>query len=231
MKELWSQVKTTETSYDQEIEAGRDQMVEEDNEELTSPHERVKNTSACGAVLTENQLETSRRTCVHPGLWQKESHGVKQEGRRSDQHETCAPQTGHGRGGRRHKLGDPLRSEWFQLRSKRSSLGVWQARKPSTTWKIAYWLKMFPSDRPKKGLVLKIYRQLIQFVDYKKCIMWDLRVKFYLGQNEDWNLGDSTSDSCEKLLQRGRGKGQYICDFWWREKTRNQAHIFPEVFY
>ena len=61
-------MKTTETSYDQEIEAGRDQMVEEDNEELTSPHERVKNTSACGAVLTENQLETSGRTCVHPGL-------------------------------------------------------------------------------------------------------------------------------------------------------------------
>ena len=33
-----------------------------------------------------------------------------------------------------------------------------------------------------------------------------LRVKFYLGQNEDYNLGGSTSDRSEILLQRGRTK-------------------------
>ena len=32
---------------------------------------------------------------------------------------------------------------------------------------------------------------------------------FYLGQNEDCRLGDSTSDSSENLLQRGSGR---ICD-------------------
>ena len=40
----------------------------------------------------------------------------------------------------------------------------------------------------------------------KKSIMWELRVKFYLGQYEDCSLGDSTSDGSEKLLQRRRGK-------------------------
>ena len=39
-------------------------------------------------------------------------------------------------------------------------------------------------------------------------------VKFYWGKNEDYSLGDSTSDSSEKLLQRGRGKvNVYVCDF------------------
>ena len=34
--------------------------------------------------------------------------------------------------------------------------------------------------------------------------MYNLRVvKFYLGQNEDYSLGDSPLDSSERLLQRG----------------------------
>ena len=32
-------------------------------------------------------------------------------------------------------------------------------------------------------------------------------------QNEDYSSGDSISDSSEKMLQRGRGEGQYICNF------------------
>ena len=31
------------------------------------------------------------------------------------------------------------------------------------------------------------------------------QIKFYLGQNEDCSLGDSTSDSSERLLWRGSG--------------------------
>ena len=31
--------------------------------------------------------------------------------------------------------------------------------------------------------------------------------------NEDHSARDSTPGSFEKLLQRGRGEGQYICDF------------------
>ena len=47
----------------------------------------------------------------------------------------------------------------------------------------------------------------------KRCVTWELWVKFYLGQYEDSSLQESTSDSSEKQLQRGRGKGQHICDF------------------
>ena len=41
--------------------------------------------------------------------------------------------------------------------------------------------------------------------------MWELRVKFYLGQNEDGNPGDSVSYSSEKLLWGGEaGEPGYI---------------------
>ena len=39
----------------------------------------------------------------------------------------------------------------------------------------------------------------------KRCTMWDLWIKFYLGQNEYGSQGDSTSDSSERLLQRSCG--------------------------
>ena len=64
-------------------------------------------------------------------------------------------------------------------------------------------------------------------VDLKKCTMWKLLVNFYLGQDEDYTVGDST---LEKLLQRGRGEGKYICDFGKEGSTCNQACIFPEGF-
>ena len=38
-------------------------------------------------------------------------------------------------------------------------------------------------------------------------------VMFYLGRNEDYSLGDTILDRSEKLLQRDREEGQYICDF------------------
>ena len=43
-------------------------------------------------------------------------------------------------------------------------------------------------------------------VNLKKCLMWELGVSFIRGQNEDCSLGDSTSDSSEKLFQRQRDK-------------------------
>ena len=42
----------------------------------------------------------------------------------------------------------------------------------------------------------------IMSIDLKKCTTRELRVKFYLGQNEACSPGDSTSDSSERLLQR-----------------------------
>ena len=55
-------------------------------------------------------------------------------------------------------------------------------------------------------------------------------VSFYLGQNEDYSPGDSTSDSSEKLLQRGRGEGQYICDFGEGGAHAMEHIFFAEVF-
>ena len=64
--------------------------------------------------------------------------------------------------------------------------------------------------------------------------MWELQVKFYLGQNEDHSPGDSISDSSEKLLQRGNWEGPYICDFGEGGRgTCNWAHFilfFSECF-
>ena len=39
----------------------------------------------------------------------------------------------------------------------------------------------------------------------KWCTTWELQVKFYWGQNKNCSLGDSTSDSLERLLQRDSG--------------------------
>ena len=52
-----------------------------------------------------------------------------------------------------------------------------------------------------------------------------------LGQNEDCRPGARTSDSSEKLFQRGRGGKVSMHVIWGRGNTCNQAHIFPEDFY
>ena len=39
--------------------------------------------------------------------------------------------------------------------------------------------------------------------------MYNLKGAFYLGQNEDCGLGDSTSDSSEKLLQSGEAAREF----------------------
>ena len=45
-------------------------MVEQEdtNLELTCPQESIKNTSTCGVMLTEDDLETCRRTPVYARL-------------------------------------------------------------------------------------------------------------------------------------------------------------------
>ena len=53
-----------------------------------------------------------------------------------------------------------------------------------------------------------------------------LQVTFYLGQNEDYNPGDSSSDSSEKLLQRDSGEDGYKLDFAEGGNICNQAHMF-----
>ena len=56
--------------------------------------------------------------------------------------------------------------------------------------------------------------------------MSELQVKFYLGQNEDCSLRDSTSDSS---LQREVGEGQYI-RFWWRRRSMQSSAYFTKGF-
>ena len=65
----------------------------------------------------------------------------------------------------------------------------------------------------------------------KKSTTWELQVKFYWGQNEDYSLGDSTSDTTEKLLQRDRGKGQYIWDLGEGKvhAVKHILHIFLQM--
>ena len=55
--------------------------------------------------------------------------------------------------------------------------------------------------------------------------MYNLKGAFYLGQNEDCGLGDSTSDSSEKLLHRGRGEGQDVCDFGAGEYMQSSTYF------
>ena len=50
-------------------------------------------------------------------------------------------------------------------------------------------------------------------------------VKFYLGQYEVYSLGNSISDSSKKLLQRGKGEGQYLCDF-----GEGEIHAIKHIF-
>ena len=63
----------------------------------------------------------------------------------------------------------------------------------------------------------------------KRSTPWELWVKFYWGQNEDCNLGDSTSESSDKLFQRDGVGGQYMW-FWWRGSSCNQALILKKGF-
>ena len=47
---------------------------------------------------------------------------------------------------------------------------------------------------------------------YKKASRESCKLTFIWGKNEDYNLGDSTSGSSNKLLWRGSREGQHICD-------------------
>ena len=64
----------------------------------------------------------------------------------------------------------------------------------------------------------------------KRCTIWELRVEFYLGQNEDCSLGDSTSDSSEKLLQRGRGKDSILVALVKGGYRQSSMYFFCRTF-
>ena len=53
-------------------------------------------------------------------------------------------------------------------------------------------------------------RNIKDTVYWKTYTTWELWVKFYLGQNEDYSLGDSLSDSSEELLWRSGEVSLYV---------------------
>ena len=58
--------------------------------------------------------------------------------------------------------------------------------------------------------------------------MHNMKVESFLGgKNEDCSPGDSTSDTSEKLFQRGTEQHMWFC---WRESTRNPVTIFLHKF-
>ena len=60
--------------------------------------------------------------------------------------------------------------------------------------------------------------------------MWELQVKLYLGQKEDYSLGDITSDSFEKLLHRSRGKDSIYVIWVKGEYMQSNMFFFVENF-
>ena len=65
----------------------------------------------------------------------------------------------------------------------------------------------------------------LPFADFKESTTRELWIKFHLGGNEDYSLGDRISNISEELLQRSSGEGQYICDCGERG-VHATKHIF-----
>ena len=65
----------------------------------------------------------------------------------------------------------------------------------------------------------------------KRYIVWELQVKFYLGQNEGRSPEDSTSDNSEKLLQRGSGGKVNTEDFGDGGVQHNHGLTLQEAFH
>ena len=53
--------------------------------------------------------------------------------------------------------------------------------------------------------------------------MWELQVKCYLGQDENYSPGDSTSDNWENAPKK-QGEDQYICEFGKEEYMQSSTY-------
>ena len=62
-------------------------------------------------------------------------------------------------------------------------------------------------------------------VNLKNAQCENCELSIIWSKNEDDSPGDSTSDNSEKLLQRSRGEGQYMCDFG-KEEVHAIKHIY-----
>ena len=91
----------------------------------------------------------------------------------------------------------------------------------SSVWQVVFWVSLrcmhggYGPDRSPAFMESTVWegmcgqealKQIRRGLSTKKrCTTWEFQVKFYLGQNEDCSPVDSTSDSSEELLRRGRG--------------------------
>ena len=64
----------------------------------------------------------------------------------------------------------------------------------------------------------------------RKCTTWELWAQFYLQQNEDFSLGDSTSDSSESCSTEAWGKVSIDVTLVKGEYMQSSTY-FPEGFY
>ena len=64
----------------------------------------------------------------------------------------------------------------------------------------------------------------------KRCTTWELWIKFYLGQNEDYSLRGSISDSSERLLQSS-SRGKSIYKVLVKGKFNTMKHSFYKRFF
>ena len=77
------------------------------------PQEYIKRTSVCGAVLSESNLDTGRKTTGQPK--EKDPHGVSYKEKQSDQARTRALRWNtEGEGGFTQAQTSSLGSQWFE---------------------------------------------------------------------------------------------------------------------
>ena len=74
--------------------------------------------------------------------------------------------------------------------------------------------------------LVRIWLQRVVSTEGKDAQRESCELTFIWGKNEDYSPGDSLLDSSEKLLRRGRGEGQYRCDF-----GEGGAHAIKHIFF
>ena len=79
-------------------------MPEQEDPELTSPNEHIKNTATCGTILTETNQRLTEGSTIK--AVKKVSHRIEQEGQRNNQVRTCTHGGGQRKGGVYQKIGD-----------------------------------------------------------------------------------------------------------------------------
>ena len=89
-------------------------------------------------------------------------------------------------------------------------------------WGEAWWTKVLAgwTASSSSDLIIQFQVKLYLVTSgrisfYWLKAMWELQVKSYVGQNEDYSPEDSISESSEKLLHRGRGGRSVHMWFCW----------------